>query len=164
MTALKFVGRALAIAVAMFFLGFVGHQLLLGRDYVSIEPIMRDKADMQAHMPFALVSCFSFAGAFVWIYSRIRRAGPWLGQGILFGSAIWAVASVPLYLTNYTIEPWPGVFVTKILVWELLAAVILGILAAAMAKGDSDAKVELNPPLPFNSRQAAGVAPQGRKA
>ena len=128
--------RTLAIAVSMFILGYVGHQLLLGRDYVSIEPIMRDKADMQAHMPFALVSCLCYSAALVWIYSQLRSRGPWLAQGIRFGIAVWLVANVPLYLTNYTIEPWPGIFVVKILTWELLAAIILGTLTAAMSKGD----------------------------
>jgi hypothetical protein len=136
MTAGKFLVRTLAIAVAMFILGYIGHQLLLGPDYVAIEPIMRNKADMQAHMPVALTSCLSFSAAFVWIYSQIHRTRPWPTQGLRFGLAVWAVSTVPLYLTNYTIEPWPGVFVAKILAWELLAAVALGLLAAAMAKND----------------------------
>lgn len=137
MTAGKFLARTLVVAVAMFILGYIGHQLLLGRDYALIEPIMRNKADMQAHMPFALVSALCFSGAFVWIFSHFRGGGPWLARGIRFGLAIWAVASVPLYLTNYTIEPWPGIFVIKILAWEVLAAMILGILTAALAKNDS---------------------------
>jgi hypothetical protein len=136
MTVRRFVLRMFVVAATMFLLGFVGHQLLLGRDYVAIEPIMRTKADMQAHMPFALISCLGFSGAFVWIYSQIRSDAVWLGQGIRFGISIWAVATVPLYLTNYTIEPWPGIFVVKILAWELLAAMTLGILTAALAKSD----------------------------
>ena len=128
--------RTVVVAIAMFALGFIGHQLLLGRDYVAIEPIMRDKADMQAHMPFAFISALCFSGAFVWIYSQGRGGRFWLGRGVRFGAAIWAVASVPLYLTNYTIEPWPGVFVAKILAWELVAMAALGGLTAALAKGD----------------------------
>ena len=143
MTAGKFLLRTLAVAVAMFFLGFIGHQLLLGHDYVAIEPIMRDKADMQAHMPFAQISCFAFSGAFVWIYSQLRGTRQWLARGIRFGLAIWVVADVTLYLTNYTIEPWPGIFVAKILAWEMLAAVVLGILTAALAKGDRGSESEL---------------------
>ena len=73
MISAKFLGRTLIVAFAMFVLGFLGHQLLLGRDYVSIEPIMRSKQDMQAHMPFALISCLCFSGALVWIYSQTRE-------------------------------------------------------------------------------------------
>jgi hypothetical protein len=136
MTPGKFLLRTIVVAVAMFALGFVGHQLLLGRDYAAIEPIMRSKSDMQGHMPFALINCLVFSAAFVWIYSQGRSARPWLGQGIRFGVAIWAIASVPLYLTNYVIEPWPGIFVAKILAWEVIAAVVLGITVAGLSKND----------------------------
>jgi len=137
MTTTKFLLRTLAVAIAMFALGFVGHQLLLGHDYVAIEPIMRSKQDMQAHMPFALISCFCFSAALVWMYSQGRNSKPWLGQGMRFGAAVWAIASLPLYLTNYVIEPWPGAFVAKILAWEFVAMLVLGVLTARMAKSDS---------------------------
>jgi hypothetical protein len=152
MTAGRFLARVLAIAVAMFILGYIGHQLLLGRDYVSIEPIMRNKADMMAHMPFAFVNALCFSTAFVWLYSQGRSSRPWMGQGIRFGLTIWAVATVPLYLTNYTIQPWPGIFVAKILAWELVSVTTLGILVAALAKSDSA------------SERLSSVAAQGRKA
>ena len=133
----KFLLRVVVVAVTMFALGFVGHQLLLGRAYASIEPIMRDKAAMQAHMPFALVSSLCFSAAFVWIYSQGQSAKPWFGQGLRFGIVIWAISAVPLYLTNYTIEPWPGIFVAKILVWELVAMLMLGVVIAALARNDA---------------------------
>jgi hypothetical protein len=139
MTTTKFLLRTLIVAVAMFVLGFVGHQVLLGRDYVSIEPIMRTKQDMQAHMPFALISCLCFSGALVWMFSQTRNSRPWLGQGVRFGVAVWAIATVPLYLTNYVIEPWPGAFVAKILVWEFVAGLVLGVLTARLARNDSGA-------------------------
>jgi hypothetical protein len=94
----------------MLALGSVGHQLLLGRDYVAIEPIMRDKAGVQAHMPLALITCLIFCAALMWIDSQGRNTRPWLGQGIRFGVGVWAISFVPLYLTNYVIEPWPGIF------------------------------------------------------
>jgi len=140
----------------MFTLGYIGHQLLLGRDYVAIEPIMRNKADMIAHMPFSLVSAVIFSAAFVWIYSRVRHSKSWPAEGVRFGLAIWAVAIVPLYLTNYTIEPWPGVFVAKILVSEVVATVTLGILIAVLAKNDIGAE--------NGTSRTANVAQQGRTA
>jgi uncharacterized membrane protein len=54
MTTTKFFLRTLIVAVAMFALGFVGHQFLLGRDYTSVAPIMWSKQDMQAHMTIVL--------------------------------------------------------------------------------------------------------------
>jgi hypothetical protein len=136
----KFLLRMIVVAVAMFALGYIGHQLLLGRAYAAIEPIMRNKADMMAHMPFALINSLLFSGAFVWIYSQGKSTKPWLGQGIRFGVAVWMLAIVPLYLTNFVIEPWPGLFVAKILAWEFVAAIALGILVAALAKNDGAAR------------------------
>ena len=133
----KFLLRTVVVAVTMFALGYVGHQLLLGRDYVAIEPIMRNKPDMMTHMPFALISSLSFSAAFVWIYSHGQSTKPWIGQGLRFGVAIWAISAVPLYLTNYTIEPWPGMFVTKILAWEFVAMATLGLVIAGLAKNDA---------------------------
>ena len=86
MRLVKFVVRTIVVAIVMFALGFVGHQLLLGHDYVSIVPIMRNTPDMQAHMPLALLSSLCFAAAFVWIYSQGRSSDkPWFGQGLRFG-------------------------------------------------------------------------------
>ncbi len=137
MTVGRFLVRTIVIAIVLFALGFVGHQLLLGRDYVSIEPIMRNKAEMQAHMPFALLTCLCFSGAFVWIYSQGRSASkPWVGQGLRFGAAVWALTAVPQYLSNYVIEPWPGIFVAKIIAWEFVAALVLGVVVAALSRND----------------------------
>lgn len=135
----KFLIRAIAVATAMFALGYVGHQLLLGRAYAAIEPIMRSKSDMMAHMPVALINSLLFSCALVWLYSQGRSAKPWLGQGFRFGIAVWVLAVVPLYLTNYVIEPWPGAFVAKILAWEFFATIALGILVAALSKNDATA-------------------------
>jgi hypothetical protein len=139
----------------MFILGYLGHQLLLGRDYATIEPIMRNKADMMAHMPFAFINALCFSTAFVWLYSQGRSARPWMGQGIRFGLVIWAVAMVPLYLTNYTIQPWPGIFVAKILAWELVAMTTLGIFVAALARNDA---------ADAGANETTRLATPGRKA
>jgi hypothetical protein len=136
MTLGKFLLRTIVVAVSWFALGYIGHQLLLGRDYAAIEPIMRSKADMQAHMLFAPLSGLCYSAAMVWIYSQGRSTKPWLGQGLRFGLAVWAIAAVPQYLANYTIEPWPGVFVAKILAWELVATVLLGMTVGALSKND----------------------------
>jgi hypothetical protein len=136
MTPGKFLLRTIVIALAMFALGYLGHQLLLGRDYAAIEPIMRTKPDMEAHMGFAVISSLIFSAAFVWIYSQGASARPWLGQGLRFGIAVWAIAKVPQYLTSYVIEPWPGMFVAKVLAWEFIVAVLLGTIIAALAGKD----------------------------
>src|SRR5215471_2473451 len=73
----RFLLRTIVMAIAWFALGYVGHQLLLGRDYVAIEPIMRTKADMRAHLIFTPLSGLILA-ALVWFYAQGRSAKPWL--------------------------------------------------------------------------------------
>ena len=121
----------------MFVLGFIGQQLLLGRNCVAIEPAMRDQADMRAAMPLTFISALCLSGAFG-IYFKGRSGGFWRGQGVPIATAVWAVASLPLYLTNYSIEPRRGIFVAKILAWELVAMAALGGLSAAWAKSDPE--------------------------
>jgi hypothetical protein len=134
MTLLRFFTATLLIAVGSLILGFLGHQLLLGHDYVSIEPIMRSSADMQAHMPFAVINYVAFAAAFVWIYSHTNHVKHWFLEGLQFGVAVWAVRSVPLYLTNYVIHPWPALLVAKTLAWELIATIVLGFIVVVICK------------------------------
>jgi riboflavin transporter FmnP len=97
---------------------------------------MRSKVEMMAHMPFALINCLLFSAAFVWIYCQGRSSKPWFGQGLRFGLAVWVISQVYQYITNYVIEPWPGMFVAKILTWELVAALLLGLLVAGLSKND----------------------------
>src|SRR5258706_13621378 len=93
----KLVVRTIVVAIVMFALSFIGHQLLLGYDYVSIVPIMRNTPDMQAHMPLALLSSFCFAAAFAWIYSQGTSTNkPWRGLGLRFGVAVWTDGSASL--------------------------------------------------------------------
>jgi hypothetical protein len=87
-------------------------------------------------MPFAFISTLCFSGVLLWLCSKGLSGRFWPRQRVRFGVAIWAVASLPLSLANYTIEPWPGVFVAKTLAWELVAMAALGGLTAALAKGD----------------------------
>ncbi len=140
MTSGKLLLRTIVVAAVMFALGYVGHQLLLDATMPPSSPSCVAKADMMRHMPFALINCLVFSAAFVWIYSHGRSTKLWPGQGFRFGVAMWALASVPLYLTNYVIEPWPGMFVAKILAWELVTAVTLGIAVSALARNDGAAQ------------------------
>ena len=78
----------------MFVLGSVGHQVLLGRDYASIEPIMRSKQDMQAHMPFALIICLCFSVP--WCGSIHRLGLPSRGLGKVYSSE-WQLGRLQLY-------------------------------------------------------------------
>jgi hypothetical protein len=69
-----------------------------------------------------------------------------------------------LYLTNYTIEPWPGIFIAKILTWELVAMAVLGVLTAALAKSDSGVKSGPQQPSLISPRQDGDAGLHRRNA
>ena len=89
-----FVLRTVVVAIAMFALGFLGHRLLLGPDYVAIEPIMRNKADMQSQHALRLHYDVLLFRGFCVDLSKGRGNCFWPGQRVCFGIAIWALASV----------------------------------------------------------------------
>jgi hypothetical protein len=133
----KFLVRTVIVFVATFVLGFVGHGLWLSRDYRSLGPMMRSDAEAQTHLPWMLLAFFIYSAAMVWMYSQGHTGKPWLGQGLRFGGAVWAIASVPMYLINYAVEPWPGLIVTKQLCWDFIAVMLLGLLIAALSRKDA---------------------------
>jgi hypothetical protein len=72
------------------------------------------------------------SGAFVWIYSRGVEATPWLGQGLRFGLAIACMATMPMYLIYYVVQPMPGQLVVKQILFDGVLVVVLGVIAAAV--------------------------------
>jgi hypothetical protein len=140
MTLGKFLVRTIAVFVATFLLGFLGHGTLLHHDYLSLGAMMRTEADGQAHFPWMLLGFFIYSAAIVWMYSQGNSGKPWLGQGFRFGAGVWAIASVPMYLINYAVAPWPGKIIVKQVAWDFVAVALLGILIAALSKNDAVAQ------------------------
>lgn len=137
MTFGKFLLRTIAVFVATFLLGFLGHGTLLHRDYLSLGAMMRTEAEGQAHFPWMLLGFFIYSAAIVWMYSQGNSGKPWLGQGFRFGVGVWAIASVPMYLINYAVAPWPGMIIVKQVAWDFIAVVLLGLVIAALSKNDA---------------------------
>jgi hypothetical protein len=137
MTSGKFVLRTIIVFVAANLLGFLGHGLWLHPDYLSLGAMMRPEAAQQTHYPWMLVGFLTYSAAIVWMYSQGKSARPWLGQGVRFGVAVWGIASVPVYLVNYVVAPWPGMIIVKQIAWDFVAVVLLGIIIAALARKDA---------------------------
>lgn len=55
---------------------------------------------------------------------------PWLSQGVCFGIA-WAVAvCIPTYLIYFSVQPMPSALVSKQIIFDCVATVIMGIACA----------------------------------
>ena len=129
--------KKFAIALVVVFVldagfGFLIHGVLLNADYAQYPNLLRTQDDANAHFPFMLLNFLFFSLAFVWIYAHGVEDKPWIGQGIRFGLAVWLLTSVSTYLTYYAVQPWSGGIVAKQIGYELVRALVLGLVAAAL--------------------------------
>jgi len=149
--------RAVSATVLAFLasqvLAVVVHGYLLASDYAPYEgTLLRAGAAWQ--MLFLPVAHLVFISALVWVYTRLRLAGSTLTRGATLGVIAWLLGQVPLWLVWYAEQPWPGALVVKQLGLELISAMAIGIVIAAVARvpartGQQDAFTPgLSPLLP----------------
>lgn len=121
-----------AVFVVSVLLGMVVHGMILGQDYAKLQNLFRTPADSQAHFPYMLAAHLAMAIGFTWIYRQGRDDRPWLGQGVRFGLAVALLATIPTYLIYFAVQPMPSDVVAKQTALDIVAMVILGIVAAAV--------------------------------
>ena len=131
MNARFWISVAVVFVVSMV-LGMVVHGMLLGQDYAKLQNLFRTPADSQAHFPYMLAAHLVMAIGFTWIYRQGRDDRPWLGQGVRFGLAVALLATIPTYLIYFAVQPMPSDVVAKQTALDVIAMVILGIVAAAV--------------------------------
>jgi hypothetical protein len=132
--------------VASMALGVVVHGVLLGRDYAALTPqLFRAEADAQGHFPFMLLAHVFLAIGITWLYRGGRSERPWAGQGVRFGLALAFYAVVPTYLIYFAVQPTPPELVAKQVVLDSVAAIVLGLIVAAVNRDRVAAAVPREP-------------------
>jgi hypothetical protein len=127
---------ATAVIFVVWMLGsFVVHGVLLHEDYAKLPNLFRPESDAQQYFPLMLLAHVMLAGAFVWIYARGAEAKPWLGQGLRFGLAVAFLTIVPTYTIYYVVQPMPGIYVTKQIVFDGALMLVLGAVVAFVYRG-----------------------------
>jgi hypothetical protein len=128
-------------------LDFGVHGVLLRADYAALTPqLFRGEAEAQRYFPFMLLAHFFIAVGVTWLYRVGRSDRPWPGQGVRFGLAISLYAVVPTCLVYYAVQPLPPMLVGKQIVLETIAAVVLGLVAAAVNRDPVAAGRAAEPP------------------
>ena len=135
-----FVMSVVALFIMSMILGFVVHGTLLHADYIKLQHLYRGQAETD-YFAYMLAAHLAIAVGMTWIYRQGRDARPWPGQGIRFGLAIWLVATVPMFLINYAVQPLPSDLVAKQIVFDTVAVVILGIVAAVMNRDPAPPRI-----------------------
>ncbi len=131
----KLVISSLVVAFASLMLGFVIHALLLHADYGRLPSLYRSEADSQAHFGYMLLAHVLIGVGMSWIYARGHEAGKaFLPQGARFGAAMAVVATIPMYLIYFAVQPMPSDLVAQQIVYSSIGSVVLGIVTAWMNK------------------------------
>jgi uncharacterized BrkB/YihY/UPF0761 family membrane protein len=129
----SFVISVVVLFVVSMLLGFVVHGALLAGDYGKLAgSVFRTPADSEAHFPYMIVAHVVMAIGFTWVYRQGRDARPWLGQGVRFGLALAVLMTIPTYLIYFAVQPLPSDLVAKQIVFDTIAMVIMGVVAAAV--------------------------------
>ncbi|NUS38056.1 MAG: hypothetical protein HOQ02_03415 [Lysobacter sp.] len=128
----------LLVSIAALLLDFLVHGVLLQGDYDALvaRGLMRAPADAQHYMPYMLAAHLLIGYGLTWLYRQgVDRSRPNLGQGLRFGAAIAAIATIPGYLIYYAVQPLPPELVHKQLLFGTLATLLLGLLLAWLQPG-----------------------------
>jgi hypothetical protein len=134
----KFLITGIACTVLGFVMSFVIHGVLLQDDYMKLvnSGIFRSQDEAHGLFHFMFLANILIGFAFAWIYIQgITTTSPWWQQGLRFGLAAACLAAIPMYLIYYVIEPMPGMLVVKQVVFDTIAMMINGLVAAFINKG-----------------------------
>lgn len=122
------------VFIAFQILGTIHHGYILKADYEDLRStgIYRTQESISNHFAVMLFAQLMMSIAFVIIYRMGKETKPWLGQGFRYGFLISMVATIPNYLTYYSVEPLPGVLITKQIILDTVMLLITAILLARL--------------------------------
>ena len=133
----KFLITGIACTVVGFALSFLIHGVLLQDDYMKLvnTGIFRTPEAANGLFHFMIIANVLIGFAFAWIYMQGIAPGiVWWQQGLRFGLAAACLAAIPMYMIYYVIEPMPGMLVAKQIVFDTIAMLINGLVAAFINK------------------------------
>ena len=113
-------------------LGYLVHAKLLGADYDTVMKLYRPAADTL--YTFIFLANAAYAIAFVWIFAKGVEDKPPVMQGLRFGFLAWLLAKLPPFTIQYAISPIPGIVFMKQIGYELLTALIIGVVVAMIVR------------------------------
>jgi len=130
----KFLITGIACTIVGFVLSFLIHGVFLNEEYMKLvnTGIFRSQDEAHGLFHFMIISNVLIGFAFAWIYMHgIAPGVSWVVQGLRFGLAAACLAAIPMYLIYYVM---PGMLVAKQIVFDTIAMMINGLVAAFINK------------------------------
>jgi len=129
----QFIISVVVLFVVTMLLGFVVHGLLLNEAYQATG-MFRSEEDSQNYFHYMLLAHLFMATGLTWVYRMGSQDKPWLQQGVRFGLAIAVLITIPTYMTYYAVQPLPAELVHQQMIYDSIAMVLVGIVAAFVNK------------------------------
>jgi hypothetical protein len=136
---MQFVISVAVVFVMLMAFGTLVHAFLLKDDYGPLERsattqvgLYRSRAEQIRNVPIMIPAHICAAIAIVWLYSQGPTAASWASQGLRFGLALAAVMPLHKFLVYYALQPLPGSVVVKQIAFDGIAAVLIGMVLAAV--------------------------------
>lgn len=131
----RFLVSVVVIFVLSMALGYFIHGFLLQQHYAQLPSLFRPLEDQERFFPYMLLAHALIAVGFVWIYLQGREDKPFLAQGVRFGVAVALLATVPMYLIYYAVQPMPATLVVKQIVFDASGVLLMGVVVAWLNRG-----------------------------
>jgi hypothetical protein len=123
----------IVVSVAALLLDFLVHGVLLQADYAALVPkgLFRGPEDANGYMPYMFAAHLLIGFGLTWLYRKgVQPGRSPFAQGLRFGAAVAAMATIPGYLIYYAVQPLPAALVCKQVVFATIAMLLLGLLLA----------------------------------
>ena len=134
----KFVVSSLVVAFVALILGFVIHGVFLYGAYAKLPLLYRSEVSAQSYLGYMLIAHLSMGIGLTWIYRRGHEAGkPFVMQGVMFGAAMFAVMTLPIYLIYFAVMQLPSDLVAQQIFFDGIGIILLGVLTAWMNQTQS---------------------------
>jgi hypothetical protein len=132
-------GLAVVISyVAMMLLGYLLHGVALKATYATAPAgMLRSEADFNAHFHWLALGYFLFALAACWVYAYGVENKSWLGQGVRYGLALWAMGTLMPNFVGFAVQPWPRDIAVKGTLADLVIMLVAGLCIAGVYRGSA---------------------------
>lgn len=133
----KFLLTGVACTLVAFFLSFLIHGVILEPYYSTLAArgVFRTPEDAANYSYLMIIAHVLIGFAFAWIFIRGHEPGkPWYLQGIRYAFAIICLSTLPWYLIYYVVQPLSGALVGQQIIYDSVAVMINGLVAAFINK------------------------------
>jgi hypothetical protein len=112
---------------------FIVHGVILDPTYQSLAELFRPKVEMDNLWWVGMVTALFFAFFFVYIFAR-GYEGKGVMEGVRFGLIIGGFWTIPSVYGQYMVYSLPYSLIIQWVLYDIVALVIMGILAAFIYK------------------------------